>query len=510
MKGWRVMLAASLVLTLVHGAPPVVAQSSTETWDSNWGTVTITYGGTGSWDQGGGKIGQITSSRWDPAAMSLTFTYHQSWNQMTGQALLTLSDDGMTLYGTWAQKPDGSSGGWTDGGGWIATRNTPSVLLRSTASADYDVAPSGASTEVVGQTDSPDGGSGTNPCAERDSAYDRMLLRAKATQMALENLRSLQAEFDLAYEDIRASAYADAVVDLAGIAVGWPLGQGVIEAFTGKVEQSIMEDIIKGGFKSVDQALLKDPTWMGAWNQLTSATGTPLDVTLEGAKSALKKVAEEQVVETAFTSLDLIKLGYGVSDGMTQLEAARARSASVGDKIVQLQAQQMEQMDMLDTAKRAQSLCYDRLSKGLPVEDDNLFWREIQAYLGTPSGTGTTGRVPGPTPTAEPVYVYLLGANGGIGFAIATATEVKTKPSCKWTGGGNDCSQPVSASQQILGPYPSVADARAALKSQLICRSGHWGPQAQWGSGAGTSGLSAGGWYWLQNNVTLSDCKVVQ
>jgi hypothetical protein len=60
---------------------------------------------------------------------------------------------------------------------------------------------------------------------------------------------------------------------------------------------------------------------------------------------------------------------------------------------------------------------------------------------------------------------------------------------------------------RIGGPFPSIEAAKADLRTRLECRSGYWGPQAQWGSGG--EGLSAGGWHWLQNNVTASDCRVV-
>jgi hypothetical protein len=104
-------------------------------------------------------------------------------------------------------------------------------------------------------------------------------------------------------------------------------------------------------------------------------------------------------------------------------------------------------------------------------------------------------------------YVYVL---EGIGFYIGDQDEVATKRSCDYTGGGR-C-PPASAPAKVLGtysgPFPNVAAAKADLTTKLTCRQGYWGAQGQWGSGG--SGLAAGGWHWLQNNVRTSDCKSVE
>jgi hypothetical protein len=114
------------------------------------------------------------------------------------------------------------------------------------------------------------------------------------------------------------------------------------------------------------------------------------------------------------------------------------------------------------------------------------------------------------TPTATPkplaYYVFVL---SGIGFYIGTDEQVATTRSCDYAGGGRcpAASAPATVQTRYAGPFPSIAAAKADLKTKLECRNGYWGPQAQWGSGG--TGLSAGGWHWLQNNVDLSDCKKV-
>ena len=89
-----------------------------------------------------------------------------------------------------------------------------------------------------------------------------------------------------------------------------------------------------------------------------------------------------------------------------------------------------------------------------------------------------------------------------IGFYLSTDDYVTTTASCRFAGGGlcGPKDGPVTVFKKALGPYPTEAAARSALKQSLVCQSGYWGPQGSWG----------GGWYWLQNNVTTGDCKSVK
>jgi len=96
--------------------------------------------------------------------------------------------------------------------------------------------------------------------------------------------------------------------------------------------------------------------------------------------------------------------------------------------------------------------------------------------------------------------IELLGTNGGIGVVIATEHDAKPRPSCQWSGGGLDCTRPAPVFQRIGGPYSSPAQAHSDLKTKLTCGNGYWGAFATIG----------GKPYWLQNNVTLSDCQSVK
>jgi hypothetical protein len=118
----------------------------------------------------------------------------------------------------------------------------------------------------------------------------------------------------------------------------------------------------------------------------------------------------------------------------------------------------------------------------------------------TPAPTAIPTATAIPTTAPAPFYVYLLGADGGIGVVIATEQEAKTRPSCQWAGGGLDCSRPAPIFQALGGPYASLAQAHADLKSTLTCGNGYWGPFMTLGTK----------FYWLQNNVTLNDCRSIK
>jgi hypothetical protein len=120
---------------------------------------------------------------------------------------------------------------------------------------------------------------------------------------------------------------------------------------------------------------------------------------------------------------------------------------------------------------------------------------------------------PAPAPELPPIEpdMYYAFVFSGIGVAIATGAEATTTPGCVWNGGGpRPCpgAGPARIQGIASGPFSDPAEVHADLKTKLVCRNGYWGPQAQFGSGG--TGLAAGGWVWLQNNVGTSDCKVVQ
>jgi hypothetical protein len=101
-------------------------------WQSDWGLVNFNSNLTGSWNQGGGQIGQIKDGSYDPKKCELVFHYYQSWNDMDGTTTLTLSEDGNRLAGSWIQQRRGSdrigSGG---SGGWIMTRKSSQEIAKA-------------------------------------------------------------------------------------------------------------------------------------------------------------------------------------------------------------------------------------------------------------------------------------------------------------------------------------------------------------------------------------------
>jgi hypothetical protein len=102
------------------GVGPVEKKMIDGVWDSNWGPVTIRCGVedsewvpiTGSWVQGPGRIGVITSGTFDPVNGVLEFAFDEPWHNQSGTAELRLSADGKTLRGTW-KFTRGGGGTWT-------------------------------------------------------------------------------------------------------------------------------------------------------------------------------------------------------------------------------------------------------------------------------------------------------------------------------------------------------------------------------------------------------------
>src|SRR5262249_16611522 len=199
-----------------------------------------------------------------------------------------------------------------------------------------------------------------------------MLLRTKATQVSLELLRTYRSALDQVYEETRKSAYADAVVDVAILAAGWPLGNAATSALRGEIKTQITNNLIKGGFKSVEQALLKDPSLNGLQDSLT-AQDRAQDLLVEQLKQAFGDVAGETVGGV----IDLVKLKNSVAEGRKRLDVLRAQLRSTDDQIIRLQTRRTEQIDILDNAQRARSLCEDRVAKNLPPDSNNLFWRSV-------------------------------------------------------------------------------------------------------------------------------------
>jgi hypothetical protein len=117
------------------------------------------------------------------------------------------------------------------------------------------------------------------------------------------------------------------------------------------------------------------------------------------------------------------------------------------------------------------------------------------AAAGGATALGATAAVP---TAGTDYYVFVL---KDIGLVAATPDEVRTRPACQWSGGGPPpCTAPATAIGTLGGPYPSVAAARADMKTKLDCQSGYWGTFLPLGSGRA----------WLQNNIGGGDCRSVK
>ena len=133
--------------------------------------------------------------------------------------------------------------------------------------------------------------------------------------------------------------------------------------------------------------------------------------------------------------------------------------------------------------------------------------------LGGAGGRGTVladgGRVQPPGPVVPPRVPQVVAAAASyyvfglkdIGLVVATQDTVRPRPRCHWAGGGPPpCTQPASVVATLGGPYPTEDAGRADMRTKLDCQRGHWGTFIENGSGK----------FWLQNNLTGSDCRSVK
>lgn len=360
--------------------------------------------------------------------------------------------------------------------------------------AEFEVTPLFSVVPSGGAEGAEDG-----PCVAQEDAYDEVQMRAFASLSTLEALRAYEAALDEKYNATREHEYANAVVDVASLAAGWPLGKGVQDALLGKVKEDLKEKLIKASFKSVNKALLKDPSISGALDQLdnypTELSGAAYDQFKEASKYGLNQLMKG-AGDTVFGFLDVAVLGKKIYAGMNSLDAIRAMLRNVQDRILAGDAQHQAEMAMLDHAANAVALCQD----GVPPAD-NWRWQETRGYLGLPEaeGTGAAPQPSGPT-AAEGYYVMIL---EGIGLVLATEREVAQTPACSWNGGGpRPCpgAPPAAISGRLGGPYNNSTEAFADLKTRLECSRGYWGDFTEVG----------GKRQWLQNNITVAACKTVK
>ncbi|MEA2641252.1 MAG: hypothetical protein QOF51_2646 [Chloroflexota bacterium] len=123
----RSLAATALAVAMMLAAMSAsAAQGDAETWESDWGQLTLSYGPpvTGTWQQSASQIGLIDGGSYDPDTRTLFFTYTQDWNQVIGEAVFSVAPDGLSMTGTWDQLDNTGH----NAGTWIAQRATPSLL----------------------------------------------------------------------------------------------------------------------------------------------------------------------------------------------------------------------------------------------------------------------------------------------------------------------------------------------------------------------------------------------
>ena len=105
-----------------QGPPAPAAPAINGAWKSSRGAMKLAYTPgteagplihvTGTWDEGGGKIGQLNGV-YDTATRTITLRYFQAWNNRRGGAQLTVAAGGTGATGTFTDDSGGGRGGWT-------------------------------------------------------------------------------------------------------------------------------------------------------------------------------------------------------------------------------------------------------------------------------------------------------------------------------------------------------------------------------------------------------------
>ena len=229
-----------------------------------------------------------------------------------------------------------------------------------------------------------------NVCQGVELMRDEARVRSIASLKSLETLRQYRSALDDKYEDARQKAYLDAVVDLAAIAAGWPLGEGLANKIYGEFTQTISENILKGGFKSANQRMLKDALLTGVTGQATGGLpehvttlapteGFGSDVAWEAVKQGMDSKLGKVAAESTFLVFDSVKLAASVYEGKSTLEALRGLISTTDQRISLLTAKHATEVEGWQRMTSNFDRCEHERKLGFhPFEDEGFLKEQVE------------------------------------------------------------------------------------------------------------------------------------
>jgi hypothetical protein len=211
---------------------------------------------------------------------------------------------------------------------------------------------------------------------------DEARVQALASLKSLEFLQNYRTLLDDKYEEARKSAVIGATVDLAAIAAGWPLGNALTNRLRGEFQATLTQNIVKAGFKSINQRILKDQSLAGVWDQTTTVApfeGLGSDLAWEVEKGNIEKALGATAAESTFLVFDSAKLAYSVYQGADELASIRQIINTTNEHIRTLEAKHANHVAGLERMSVNYDRCEHQRKLGLhPFEDESYLVDTIE------------------------------------------------------------------------------------------------------------------------------------
>jgi hypothetical protein len=219
---------------------------------------------------------------------------------------------------------------------------------------------------------------------------DEMRVRSLASQHSLEILREYHEMLATKEQELTESMFWDTALDFGAIVAGWPIGKAAQEAIFGKATDGFFRTLVKGGFKTVDQKLAKDPSAEGVWEHVKSVSwpdealipeGATVDLGLEALKFGAEKVIGDVASEAMFGTLDVLKFGWAAYAGIKQQDAFRQMKNKVFDHIVALEPRHDEEIGYWTDAVNAIQYCEKLVRDRQAADANDPVYHRVKDYV---------------------------------------------------------------------------------------------------------------------------------